>query len=351
MKILFSPLGLTRGSLFSAIVLAKPDHVVILTSQKGAEAIEDIVTHAKDLHPHFTWEYHILQDPFTGFIEGRTLARKIGSRFKNERLGKRNETQEAPDEYIANLAGGTTALQDAIKCLADIVRAQEIAVIDKRPIQEQQANPFVVGEWVEVPPMHGLDSGLPRFTSRFEEALVYATCLHAKQRRKGTNIPYIAHLLSVAALVLEDGGDEDEAIAALLHDAIEDQGGSDTREEIRRRFGDRVVHIVDGCTDAETIPKPPWHERKQKYIDHIPHASPEVRRVSVADKLHNARSLLADFRQDGDNLWNRFKGGREGTLWYYRALVQAFRKAGSSFMVEELDRVVSELERLVAATK
>ena len=195
------------------------------------------------------------------------------------------------------------------------------------------------------------DISRPKLSPRFDEALHYATRLHSTQKRKGTEIPYIAHLLSVAALVLEDGGNEDEAIAALLHDAVEDQGGMATREEIRRRFGERVVHIVDGCTDAETIPKPPWRERKERYIEHVRHAPLEVRRVSIADKLHNARSILSDFRQDGGALWDRFKGGKEGTLWYYRMLVQAYREAGSSFMVKELDRVVSELERLVAAAR
>src|SRR6266480_7081738 len=133
-------------------------------------------------------------------------------------------------------------------------------------------------------------------TSRFEEAITFATQLHAKQLRKGTTIPYIAHLLAVTALVLENGGSEDEAIAALLHDAIEDQGGAATREEIRRRFGNMVVAIVDGCTDAEVVPKPPWRGRKEAYISHLRQASPAVRLISAADKLHNARTILADYR-------------------------------------------------------
>ena len=182
-----------------------------------------------------------------------------------------------------------------------------------------------------------------RRTERFEEALVYASRLHAAQTRKGGDIPYIAHLLSVAALVLEDGGGEDEAIAGLLHDAIEDQGGAPTREEIRRRFGAQVVAIVDGCTDAETIPKPPWRGRNEAYIAHLRHAPVEVRRVSAADKLHNARAILADYRVHGEALWDRFKGGRAGTLWYYRTLVTTYREAapGPSPLIEELDRVVT----------
>lgn len=183
-------------------------------------------------------------------------------------------------------------------------------------------------------------------TTRFEEALVFATQLHAEQTRKGTTIPYISHLLAVTAIVLENGGNEDEAIAALLHDAIEDQGGAATREEIRRRFGNVVVAIVNGCTDAEVIPKPPWRARKETYIAHIRSASPSVRLVSAADKLHNTRTVLADYRVLGDALWQRFNGGKEGTLWYYRAVTNALKNAGTNPIIEELERVVSELERL-----
>src|SRR5437588_8327976 len=129
-------------------------------------------------------------------------------------------------------------------------------------------------------------------STRFEEALVFATQLHREQTRKGTRIPYIAHLLGVTSIVLEHGGNEDEAIAALLHDAIEDQGGASTREEIRRQFGDRVVEIVDGCTDTDVMPKPPWRARKEAYLAHIIEATPSVRLVSAADKLHNARAIL-----------------------------------------------------------
>ena len=185
-------------------------------------------------------------------------------------------------------------------------------------------------------------------TAGFEEALVYATRLHAGQLRKGTAIPYVSHLLAVAGIVLENGGVEDEAIAALLHDAVEDQGGATTREEIRRRFGESVASIVDGCTDAETIPKHQWRERKEPYVAHIAEAPASVRLVSAADKLHNARSILSDLRSCGATVWDRFKGGKEGTLWYYRSLVEAFRAHGSSPLVEELMRTVAEIERLAA---
>jgi (p)ppGpp synthase/HD superfamily hydrolase len=181
---------------------------------------------------------------------------------------------------------------------------------------------------------------------RFEDALTFATRLHAGQMRKRTAIPYISHLLAVTAIVIEQGGDEDEAIAALLHDAVEDQGGPPTREEIRIRFGETVVAIVDGCTDADTIPKPPWQERKEAYIAHVRRATPSVRLVSAADKLHNARAILLDYRQLGEALWGRFTGGREGTLWYYRALADAFREIESTPLTGELDRTVRELEQL-----
>ena len=185
-------------------------------------------------------------------------------------------------------------------------------------------------------------------TPRLSQAFQYAAELHAMQLRKGSQVPYVAHLLSVAGIVLHHGGSEDEAIAALLHDAVEDQGGPATRAEIERRFGAVVAAIVDGCTDTDTIPKPPWRPRKEAYIAHVKEASPSVRLVSAADKLDNARSILRDYRTLGEGLWSRFTGGREGTLWYYRSLVTAFRAAGDGVLVEELDRVVSEIERLAA---
>jgi GTP pyrophosphokinase len=189
----------------------------------------------------------------------------------------------------------------------------------------------------------------PILGPRFLEALTFATWLHGNQMRKGTSIPYVSHLLAVCGLVLEAGGGEDEAIAALLHDAVEDQGGLATREEIRRRFGEHVASIVDGCTDAVVTPKPPWRERKEAYLAHLPQAAPEVRLVSLADKLHNARAILADYHTHGEALWSRFTGGKKGTLWYYRALVEAQRAAGTSPMLDELDRVVTELERVAGA--
>ena len=184
------------------------------------------------------------------------------------------------------------------------------------------------------------------YGEKFGEALDYAVRVHRDQRRKGTEVPYVTHLLAAAAIVGENGGTEDEVVAALLHDAPEDQGGRERLEDIRERFGDEVADIVAGNTDTFEDPKPPWRERKETYIVHIGHAPESVRLVSAADKLHNARTILADLRIVGDELWQRFTGGKEGTLWYYRALVTAFRAAGSNAVVEELDRVVSELEHL-----
>jgi (p)ppGpp synthase/HD superfamily hydrolase len=177
----------------------------------------------------------------------------------------------------------------------------------------------------------------------FREALLFAAELHATQKRKGSGAPYISHLLAVTAIVLEHGGNEDEAIAALLHDAIEDQGGEIARQEIRRRFGDAVTAIVDGCSDTDQEPKPPWQARKEAYLAHLPCASASVRLISAADKLHNARTTLADYRRIGDEVWRQFKGGRDGTLWYYRELVRIYRACGSSPLVEELAMVVDQL--------
>jgi len=188
---------------------------------------------------------------------------------------------------------------------------------------------------------------MPELTERFEKALTYAARLHVHQKRKGTQVPYVAHLLSVAALVLEDGGDEDQAIAGLLHDAAEDQGGQHTLEEVGKRFGDQVAFIVESCSDAFTIPKPPWRERKESYLAHLRSAPPEVRRVALADKVHNARSILVSLRKDGNKVWDRFNGGREGTLWYYQSLVRVFRETGDDFMTNVLERILAEFESLI----
>lgn len=191
-----------------------------------------------------------------------------------------------------------------------------------------------------------------QLSAQFQEAFIFVAVLHADQFRKGTQVPYISHLMGVAGLVLEHGGSEDEAIAALLHDTIEDQahklGGSEAmKAEIQTRFGQSVLDIVLGCTDAETNPKPPWRERKEAYILHLEEATPSVLLVSLADKVHNARSILTDYRTIGEAIWERFRGGRDGTLWYYRALVEAFSIAGAPFsLLQELTETVEQLEEL-----
>lgn len=187
---------------------------------------------------------------------------------------------------------------------------------------------------------------------RFMDALGFATELHSGQMRKGTQTPYVAHLLGTAATVLEHGGDEDAVIAALLHDAVEDQGGLETRQRIEHRFGKRVAEIVDGCTDSHVQPKPPWRARKEAFVESLADATPSVLLVTCSDKLYNARTILTDYRDLGESLWKRFSAGRQ-TLWYYRALMNAFvqRRPTGPFkrLVDELGFVVSELERLTSA--
>ncbi len=179
-------------------------------------------------------------------------------------------------------------------------------------------------------------------TERYRDALALTFELHQRQERKGSGVPYVAHVLGVSSLVLEHGGDEDEAIAALLHDAVEDQGGAATLARIAAGFGARVADIVRGCSDSMGEPKPPWRERKEHYLAHLGSASTSVRLVSSCDKLYNARTILADLRA-GAPVWERFTGGRDGSLWYYGALAAAF--AGTA-VGDELGRVVAELHAL-----
>jgi (p)ppGpp synthase/HD superfamily hydrolase len=190
----------------------------------------------------------------------------------------------------------------------------------------------------------------PFLTWRFDTALQFASGLHHQQCRKGGHIPYIAHLMSVCALVLEAGGDEDQAIAALLHDAAEDRGGRSTLETIRQMFGDRVANIVESCSDSmATNPdkKLPWRERKIKYLEHLRTASGDALLVSAADKLHNARAILSDYREIGEQLFVRFNAPKEDQLWYYGALVETLRQTSTSkTLVDELSRAVGELRKL-----
>lgn len=189
------------------------------------------------------------------------------------------------------------------------------------------------------------ETASPRLTSKFVEALQYAAEKHGTQTRKASDVPYLGHLLSVAGLVIEADGTETQAIAALLHDAAEDQGGEETLAEIREKFGADVATIVDECSDTFETPKPPWRQRKESYIRHLPDASDDAIIVSLADKLDNARAILRDFRAHGDQLWQRFSvQDPQLHLWYYRSLLQVYAQRIDNWMVHELRDVVDALE-------
>jgi len=192
-------------------------------------------------------------------------------------------------------------------------------------------------------------------TDRFDRALLYATHVHGGQVRKGTSTPYVAHLLAVAATVLEYGGDEDLAIAALLHDSAEDQGGKARLDDVRNRFGERVARIVEACSDslADTGKgerKAHYRERREAYLAHLRTADQEILSVSLADKVHNARAILRDFRKPdiGEKIFGRFSGGKEGTLWYYRSLADTFCERLPGQLSSELHEIVEALETDVA---
>ena len=185
-----------------------------------------------------------------------------------------------------------------------------------------------------------------RLSRQFEKALTYATRIHGGQLRKKTRIPYIAHIIGVAAIAMEYGANETEAIAALLHDAVEDCGGAKRLRDIERKFGKKVARIVEGCTDTDRTPKPAWLERKKAYVAHVRHAPMPTKLVSASDKLHNVRAILMDYRKEGERLWSRFNGGKQGALWYYRALVKAFTGQRIEPLVQELNRTLTQLEFL-----
>jgi (p)ppGpp synthase/HD superfamily hydrolase len=185
-----------------------------------------------------------------------------------------------------------------------------------------------------------------RLSKRFDEAFLYAHEAHRDQRRKKTDRPYISHLMGVASLVLQYGGDEEQAIAALLHDVVEDCGGAPRLAEIREKFGERVARIVDGCTDTDQIPKPPWRERKERYVERVRGEADDVLLVSAADKLYNMREILMDVREHGLSVWERFEGKRGGSLWYYHSLIEAFRGRAAHGLVAELERTVAELKQV-----
>ena len=198
---------------------------------------------------------------------------------------------------------------------------------------------------------------LPLLTDRFDRAMHLAADHHRAQLRKGTEIPYVSHLLAVSSLVLEMGGSEDEAIAALLHDAVEDGGGRPMLERIHAEYGPDVARIVEANSDTLAEPKPPWLQRKQAYVASIAGKQPDELRVSLADKLHNTRAILRDLRPHGNVVWERFTTGQRGVRWYYRAMHEALSErrddlgAAALPLLDELGWTVDELDRLATAAR
>lgn len=185
-----------------------------------------------------------------------------------------------------------------------------------------------------------------KLSENYLKALQFAYTAHDSQIRKGSEVPYISHLMSVSAIVMENNGTEEQAIAGLLHDAVEDQGGLPMLDTIRRIFGEKVAGIVWECSDSHEEPKPPWKQRKDAYIAAIEDKSEDSILVSLADKFHNARSILSDYQEVGEKLWERFTGKKDGTLWYYRELVAAFKKRTDSVLLGELEEVVTRLHEV-----
>jgi (p)ppGpp synthase/HD superfamily hydrolase len=197
---------------------------------------------------------------------------------------------------------------------------------------------------------------LLHFTEKLTRAVDYARHLHI-ERRKGTGIPAMAHLFGVASLVMGEAGladfpvTEDMVIAALLHDAVEDHGGALRLGDIRQNFGPEVARMVEGLSDsfaADENAKDPWEQRKEAYIDRLRGEPADVRLISVADKLYNARSILEDYRVIGPEVWRRFKRGRGLQIWYFETILEIFKAAGKSRIVDEFERVVIELKRITA---
>jgi GTP pyrophosphokinase len=187
---------------------------------------------------------------------------------------------------------------------------------------------------------------------RFTEALCLAADLHARQCRKASGVPYVSHVLAVASLVIENGGNEDESIAALLHDAAEDCGGDKTLQLIRIQFGSNVADIVLGCSDTTLSPKPPWRDRKERYLRHLAISNRSVQLVAIADKLHNLRTTLNELAVQGENFWSHFRSGREGMLWYFGELVRIFRTSTvPALLFTELEQAWLELKSRASITE
>lgn len=269
-----------------------------------------------------------LSDEDAALVEMRVrLVEKVRERRRAKRLTQRElaERMGSTEARVAKLEQAGASIETPMRALLALgVGRKEIARL--------------------------LDGAMP-LGERFTRAFKYCFQLHGAQTRKGKSTPYVAHLMAVGALVVEDGGDEDEAIAALLHDALEDQPEKASRKEIARRFGERVLELVTACSDTprgyKGGKKPPWRRRKEGYLAHVREGASGALRIALADKLHNAREILADYRDEGERLWSRFNASKADQLWFQRSLVEAFRKDGATgFMIEELERVVSELERL-----
>ena len=186
---------------------------------------------------------------------------------------------------------------------------------------------------------------MTKLSGKLDDAFNYAREVHGEQVRKGTATPYLSHLMGVSSIVLDDGGSEDEAIAALLHDAAEDHGGRERLADIKARFGDTVAKIVEDCTDSWSTPKPAWADRKRAYIQHARQLSGPSLRVSAADKVHNAYAILRDLRNSGEAVWSRFSATPDDVMAYYEGLVRAYREAGGGRLVDELDRIVRGIRR------
>lgn len=284
-------------------------------------------------------------------VANEVTFKRIDIRSNKEKvLGEKGE-KVGPSQYV-RLSGFATDEYNLDFCLDDSLSDLVFTLIldseepEKKPKPEKGRSDYADKLLEEM--LESLNSGTRvRLSARFKDALIYSFGLHREQYRKGTGIPYFSHLMAVASLVLDYGGEEDEAIAALLHDAIEDQGGDRTRSRIRKLFGKEVAAIVEGCTDTDETPKPPWRERKEKYLAHLKESTDSVRLVSAADKLHNLRTILADYLSVGEALWKRFNGGREGTLWYYGELARYFCEEGPREIGRELEAVLGQLNGII----
>lgn len=200
---------------------------------------------------------------------------------------------------------------------------------------------------MDEPRQFGRKTGLTQpLGPRFEQALLLACALHRLQPRKASGVPYVAHLLGVASLVLEEGGSEEIAIAALLHDAAEDQGGERVLDEIAAAFGAEVARWVRQASDTLTFPKPEWELRKRRHLEEIPEADREARLIMLADKVYNARSILADHARVGDSVWERFSRPREATLWYYESLLEVFERELAPVLYDALGECVQRMKEL-----